>query len=67
MVSDAQKVEIAELRNSEGRKAKLQQEVIQLKQRLQTQVTSHKEAELALRKVSKYLSRLLSKIEIFHY
>ena len=57
LVSDAQKVEVAELKNSDGRKAKLQQEVIQLKQRLQTQVTSHKESELALRKV--YIVHLL--------
>ena len=51
LVTEAQKVEIAEIKNSDGKKAKLQQEVIQLKQRLQTQVSSHKDSELTLRKV----------------
>ncbi|XP_066910577.1 dynein regulatory complex protein 10-like [Clytia hemisphaerica] len=50
LVTEAQKVEIAEIKNSDGKRGKLQQEVIQLKQRLQTQVSSHKDSELTLRK-----------------
>jgi len=55
LISDAQKVELAEIRNSEGKKSKLQQEVIQLKQRLQTQVSSHRDGEMTLRKVGCWL------------
>lgn len=51
LIQEAQKIEISEMKNSEGKKSKLQQELIQLKQRLQTQVTGHRDAELTLRKV----------------
>lgn len=51
IIADAAKAESAELKNSDGKKAKLQQEIIQLKQALQSNLTAHRESELALRKV----------------
>ncbi|XP_065066315.1 dynein regulatory complex protein 10-like [Rhopilema esculentum] len=50
IIADAAKAESGELKNSDGKKAKLQQEIIQLKQALQSNLSSHRESELALRK-----------------
>ena len=58
LIQEAQKIEISEMKNSEGKKSKLQQELIQLKQRLQTQVTGHRDAELTLRKVTNEMNIL---------
>ena len=52
LIQEAQKINSAEIKNSEGKKSKLQQEVIQIKQQLQAQVTAHRDAELTLRKVT---------------
>ena len=52
IVADAAKAESGELKNSDGKKAKLQQEIIQFKQTLKNNLTSHRESELNLRKVS---------------
>ena len=51
IISDAAKAESVELKNSDGKRAKLQQEILQLKQSLQSNLTTHRENELALRKV----------------
>lgn len=51
VISDAQKAELAELKNSDGKKSKLQQEIIQMKQKLQSLISSHKDNEMSLRKV----------------
>ena len=59
IIADAAKAESAELKNSDGKKAKLQQEIIQLKQSLQSNLTTHRESELALRKVRFYQCYLL--------
>ena len=53
LITEAAKGEAAELKNSEGKKSKLQQELIQLKQSLQSNLTAHRESELTLRKVKK--------------
>lgn len=55
LIADAAKAESAELKNSDGKKAKLQQEIIQLKQSLQGNLASHRDSELALRKVLSFL------------
>ena len=52
IISDASKAESVEVKNSDGKKSKLQQEVIQLNQSLQGNLGRHRESELALRKVS---------------
>ena len=51
IISDAQKIESADIKNSESRKAALQQELINLKQKYQSQVIQHRDSELSLRKV----------------
>lgn len=51
IISDAQKIESADIKNSESRKATLQQELINLKQKYQSQVVQHRDSELSLRKV----------------
>jgi len=50
LVGDANKKETLELKNSEGRKGKVQQDLIKLKQQLQNNLADHRESELALRK-----------------
>eukprot|EP00112_Aurelia_sp_Birch-Aquarium-sp1_P021190 Seg5637.2 transcript_id=Seg5637.2/GoldUCD/mRNA.D3Y31 product="Dynein regulatory complex protein 10" protein_id=Seg5637.2/GoldUCD/D3Y31 len=50
IVADAAKAESGELKNSDGKKTKLQQEIIQSKQSLKNNLTSHRESELSLRK-----------------
>ena len=51
IISDAQKIESADIKNSESRKATLQQELINLMQKYQSQVVLHRDSELSLRKV----------------
>ncbi len=51
LISEAAKAESGEIKNSDGKKSKLQQEIIQLKQSLQGNLGTHRESELALRKV----------------
>lgn len=51
LISDAEKIQTSEMKNSDGRKAKLQQEVIRLKQKLNSDTTTHRNNELTLRKV----------------
>lgn len=51
IISDAQKIESADIKNSESRKATLQQELINLKQKYHSQVVQHRDSELSLRKV----------------
>ena len=51
IISDAAKAESVEIKNSDGKRAKLQQEILQLKQSLQSNLTIHRENELAMRKV----------------
>lgn len=50
LISDAEKIQTSEMKNSDGRKAKLQQEVIRLKQKLNSDTTTHRNNELTLRK-----------------
>eukprot|EP00794_Sanderia_malayensis_P009300 gene9300-10281_t len=50
IISEAAKAETGEVKNSDGKKSKLQQEIIQLKQSLQSNLTTHRESELTLRK-----------------
>lgn len=56
IISDAQKIESADIKNSESRKAALQQELINLKQKYQNQVVQHRDSELSLRKVIDFCS-----------
>ena len=56
IISDAQKIESADIKNSESRKAALQQELINLKQKHQNQVVQHRDSELSLRKVIDFCS-----------
>jgi len=53
IVNEASKQEQADIKNSDGKKAKLQQEYIELKKRLEAERAAHRESELALRKVDK--------------
>lgn len=48
--SEAEKQEAADLKSSEGKRAKLQQDDVQLKTQLQNQVSEHRESEQNLRK-----------------
>lgn len=50
--SDAERQEAADLKNSEGKKQKLTQELNALRQQLQNQVQEHRDEEQRLRKVS---------------
>ena len=59
IISDAQKIESADIKNSESRKAALQQELINLKQKYQNQVVQHRDSELSLRKVIDFCSLTL--------
>jgi len=51
--SEAEKQEAADVKNSEGKRQKLQQDVNQLKTQLQNLIAEHREREQALRKVEK--------------
>ena len=59
IISDAQKIESADIKNSESRKAALQQELINLKQKYQNQVVQHRDSELSLQKVIDFCSLTL--------
>ncbi|EDO44929.1 predicted protein, partial [Nematostella vectensis] len=50
IVTEASKQDAAEMKNSDGKKAKLQQELIETKKKLEAQTAAHRESELALRK-----------------
>ena len=52
--SEAEKQEASDIKNSDGKKVKLQQETQQLKAQLQSLVTEHRENEQTLRKVRIY-------------
>ena len=49
--SEAEKQETADVKNSEGKKGKLTQDLNQLKTQLQTLIGEHRESETALRQV----------------
>lgn len=49
--SEAEKQEVSDVKNSEGKKGKLQQDVTQLRTQLQALTTEHRESEQILRKV----------------
>lgn len=49
--SEAEKQEAADMKNSDGKKAKLMQELNQLKTQLQNLIAEHRENETALRQV----------------
>ncbi|XP_031556265.1 dynein regulatory complex protein 10-like [Actinia tenebrosa] len=50
VVNEASKQETAEMKNSDGKKSKLQQEIIEQKKKLDTERAAHRASELALRK-----------------
>lgn len=52
MITEAAKQDAAEMKNSDSKKGKLQQEIIELKKKLESDTVAHRESELALRKVS---------------
>ena len=51
VITEAAKQDTAEMKNSENKKSKLHQETIELKKKLEGDTTTHRESELALRKV----------------
>ena len=51
IIAEAARVEASDLKNSDGKKGKLQQEIIELKKSLESETLAHRESELALRKV----------------
>lgn len=51
IITDAAKQDAAEMKNSDSKKSKLQQEIIELKKKLEGDTVGHRESELALRKV----------------
>lgn len=51
-MNEATKEQLADEKNSDGKKTKLQQEIIEQKKGLESQIANHRESELALRKVS---------------
>ena len=52
VVNEATKEQLAEEKNSDGKRTKLQQEIIEQKKTTENQIVKHRESELALRKVS---------------
>ena len=44
------------MKNSDSKKSKLQQEIIELKKKLEGDTVGHRESELALRKVGVYIN-----------
>ena len=50
--SEAEKQEAADVKNSDGKKGKLQQEIAQLRTQMQALTSEHRESEQTLRKVS---------------
>ena len=50
--SEAEKQEAADVKNSEGKKGKLQQEISQLRTQMQALTSEHRESEQTLRKAS---------------
>ena len=51
VITEASKQDAAEMKNSDSKKGKLQQEIIELKKKLEADTVTHRESELALRKV----------------
>ena len=51
IIAEAARLEAGELKSSDGKKGKLQQEIIELKKTLESDTQAHRESELALRKV----------------
>ena len=51
VATDATKEVMVEIKNSDGKKSKLQQEIIERKKKLDNNIHNHRESELALRKV----------------
>ena len=52
VITEAAKQDASEMKNSDSKKSKLQQESIELKKKLESDTLTHRESELALRKVS---------------
>lgn len=59
-MNEATKEQLADEKNSDGKKNKLQQEIIEQKKGLESQIAKHRDSELALRKVSIDLFSLVS-------
>lgn len=51
IITEAAKQDASEMKTSDGKKSKLQQEIIELKKKLESDTLAHRESELALRKV----------------
>ena len=51
VLNEAAKEQLAEEKNSEGKRSKLQQEIIEQKKLIETSIKNHRESELTLRKV----------------
>lgn len=51
IINEASKQETADVKNSDGKRAKLTQEIIETRKKLEAERTTHRESELALRKV----------------
>ena len=51
VLNEATKEQTAELKNSDGKKTKLREEIVELKKKFDTNMNDHRESELALRKV----------------
>jgi len=50
IITEAAKQDASEMKTSDGKKSKLQQEIIELKKKLESDTLAHRESELALRK-----------------
>ena len=50
VVTEATKEQLAEEKNSEGKRSKLQQEILEQKKLIETSIAKHRESELSLRK-----------------
>ena len=62
--SEAEKQEAADVKNSDGKKGKLQQEIAQLRTQMQALTSEHRESEQTLRKVS-ILHTLFNQKELY--
>lgn len=61
IIAEAARLEAGELKSSDGKRAKLQQEIIELKKSLESETQAHRESEYSLRKVHTPLEILMIK------
>ena len=66
VITEAARLESSELKSSDAKKSKLQQEIIELKKSVESETQVHRESELSLRKVCiKHVHSMCSNLKLF--